>query len=71
MSMKANNIILHLHLPDHGYFAVPHTHDNAGQIRILFFAAGAAMKFDFHNKRVRLSNGVPNILPPVVLLFLW
>lgn len=44
-------------------------HDNAGQIRILFFPAGAAMKFDFQNKRVRLERGVPNILLSGSLLF--
>lgn len=40
----------------HGHFIVPHAHDNAGQIRILFPPAAAAMKFDFLNKPV-LSNG--------------
>lgn len=48
---------------------MPHAHDNAGQIRILFFPAAAAMKFHFLNKPVRLllsRTGVPNILPPVV-----
>lgn len=60
MSMKANNIILHVHLPDPRAFRCT-THarldDNAGQIRILFFPAGAAMKSDSHNKPLHLGTG--------------